>query len=237
MSKKTICVLLFTLFSLSASYAQYARTVLTESEAQEISQSIEKANQEKMEALFQADEQKDLKKQAIKEMIDGWHNIVLVNGAFSNLPNHSFGLTYARVSKVGFYVNAMTNFNYRFSADYRLNPGGRVDASYQYQPFFNGNEDYTHLSTSAGVVVCLGIPLYAYAGVGYSYEGAFRETTDGKWARYDYYGHMANVEVGLIGQYKGVSLSAGVMCNIVEIHGPHWYAKIGVGYCFNDIKK
>lgn len=234
MSKKTICVLLFTLFSLSASYAQYARTVLTESEAQEISQSIEKANQEKMEALFQADEQKDLKKQAIKEMIDGWHNIVLVNGAFSNLPNHSFGLTYARVSKVGFYVNAMTNFNYRFSGDFACNWEGLLfDGS---SPFYTGNKEYTHLSVSSGIVACLGIPLYAYAGAGYSYDAVFCETTEKKWAELPENRHRVNVETGLIGQYKGVSLSIGLLVNFIN-HRSNCYAKIGIGYCFKDIKK
>jgi hypothetical protein len=240
MSKKTICVLLFTLFSFAVGFAQYARTVLTETEAQEISQSLEKANQEKMDALFQEDEQKNLKKQVIKEMIDGWHNIVLVNGAFSNLPNHSFGLTYARVSKVGFYVNAMTNFNYRFSGDYTCSYDGQVDSSkgyYEGYPYYNGNKEYTHFSASAGIVVCLGIPLYAYAGAGYSYQGVFCETTDGKWSRYEDNGHMANVELGLIGQYKGVSLSVGFMCNMNLYVGGDWYAKIGVGYCFKDIKK
>jgi hypothetical protein len=207
-----------------------------DTQMQAISQSFQETNQEKLPALETDSQQESLRKQAMKESLKEWHNFVLLNGAFSELPDYTFGLTYARVSKVGFYVNAMTNFNYHFPVGYEYRWRWEMYDN-SYTPFYTGKKEYTHISTSAGVVVCLGIPLYAYAGAGYSYQGVFCETTDGKWSRYEDNGHMANVELGLIGQYKGVSLSVGFMCNMNLYVGGDWYAKIGVGYCFKDIKK
>lgn len=236
MNKKIIGALLLACFSVVAVHAQYARTVLTQTEVQAISQSAQEANQTQMEQIKLRDEAEQQKREKMHKLIDGWHNFVLLNGAFSNIPDYTFGLTYARVSKVGFYVNAMTNFNYHFPVEYQCEWYGRVDDN-NYTPFYTGKKEYTHISTSAGVVACLGIPLYAYAGLGYTYHGRFYETTDGKWIKYASEDHFANAEIGLIGQYKGFSLSLGVICAFDEIGHSYWHAKVGVGYCFKDKKK
>ena len=240
MNKKIVYALLLALFSVSAAYAQYARTVLTETETQAINQSAQEANQAQMQALDKETELKNQKKQVIKGMIDGWHNFVMLNGAFSTSPDYNFGITYARVSKVGFYVNAMTNFNGRFSADDTFYDRNLFSGSSDWYtiPFYSGNKEITRLSASAGIVVCLGIPLYAYAGAGYGFRGIYYETVDGKWIQYRN-AHRAVCELGLIGQYKGISLSVAVSWT-----GEDYYdgnscleAKIGIGYCFKDKKK
>lgn len=239
MIKKIVSVLLLASFSVLATHAQYARTVLTETETQAMNQAAQEANTEKMEALQKENEQQNQRKQAINQMIAGWHNFVLLNGAFSDMPEYSFGITYARVSKVGFYVNAMTNFKGCFTADYVFYNYSDFNAHSSYYreelPFYNGNKEVTRLSASAGVVACLGIPLYAYAGAGYGFRGIFYQTVDNKWVQYRSV-HNAVCELGLIGQYKGFSLSVGYSLTVNSSMLCH-EAKIGIGYCFKDIKK
>lgn len=240
MNKKIVCALLLTCFSVITVHAQYARTVLTEAETQAISQSAQEADQQKMEQIRLQDEAKQQKSEKMHQLIDGWHNFVMLNGAFSTSPDYNFGITYARVSKVGFYVNAMTNFNGRFSADYTFYNWSQFSGGSDWYtiPFYNGNKEFTRLSASAGIVVCLGIPLYAYAGAGYGFRGIYYETADHKWVQYSY-AHNAVCELGLIGQYKGISLSVAISWTGEHVYGDDncLEAKIGIGYCFKDKKK
>jgi hypothetical protein len=90
------------------------------------------------------------------------------------------------------------------------------------------------LEAVVGGVVRMGIPLYAYTGLGYGYRGAFCETANGQWVKYFNHSTVYNgvvFEIGLMGNIKGFAISAGYsMIANDDAYFPE--AKIGIGYCF-----
>lgn len=167
-----------------------------------------------------------------------WCNFIMANAGLSSSPDYAFGLTYARVKQFGFYVSAMSNFGFKFDSDYNgyydyfgwgfeggLGPGPL---------FYTGEIKYTRLEATVGGVVRMGIPLYAYTGLGYGYRGAFCETANGQWVKYYNNSIVYNgvvFEIGLMGNIKGFAISAGYsMIANDDAYFPE--AKIGIGYCF-----
>ena len=171
-----------------------------------------------------------------------WENMILGNYDFGfNGPRHAVGLTYARCKLAGFYVNAMVGTEWHFAT---------VSGSTLYR-FCTNNTSHPQLSFTAGGIIKMVIPLYLYLGGGYAYQGLTYQTIDGEWANYDgfeYYwwgddinvnNHGGEWEVGLIGNIKGFTISAGYAMSLVK----NWdvimahHIKIGLGYTFPDKQK
>ncbi len=160
-----------------------------------------------------------------------WKNIIMANGGFTTLPDYSFGLTYARVKKAGFYFSAMSNFNFRFNGDYKGDSSTSINGIF---PMYSGKKEYTKITATAGLVVRFAEPIYMYLGGGYGYRGLFYETTNKDWVEIHnkhsiYHGGVG--EVGLIGNIYGFSLSLGLSV-ITDFKNYYPEAKVGVGYCF-----
>lgn len=163
-----------------------------------------------------------------------WKNFIMVNGGFTTLPDYSFGITYARVKKNGFYLSAMSNFNFRFNADYYAIKNTSVNGVY---PMYTGQKEYTKITASVGYIGRLGAPIYLYLGAGYGYRGLFYETSEQEWVAIKgdhciYHGGMA--EVGLMTNIKGFALSLGfsIICDMKNLSNYYPEAKVGIGYCF-----
>lgn len=191
-----------------------------------------------------AKEQARLKKERKKEEMKAkfasipWCNFIMANAGLSSSPDYAFGLTYARVKQFGFYVSAMSNFGFKFDSDYNGYYdyfGWGFEGGIGPAPiFYTGEIKYTRLEATVGGVVRMGIPLYAYTGLGYGYRGAFCETANGQWVKYFNYSTVYNgvvFEIGLMGNIKGFAISAGYsMIANDDAYFPE--AKIGIGYCF-----
>ncbi len=189
----------------------------------------QKAEEEKQKAA-----EREQKKQERKARIAAypWSHMIMANAGISNSPDYAFGLTYAYVKHVGFYVSAMSNFGFKFNAKYDAQSDGCLYKTYEY-PFYTGKTEYTRLEATVGGMVRMRIPLYAYAGVGYGYRGLYCEAINGEWVRIHNNStayHGAVVEAGLTGNIKGFLISAGYSVYISK--GIYHQAKLGIGYCF-----
>lgn len=118
------------------------------------------------------------------------YNFFLINFASSpaNMQK-SYGVTFGQVKKIGWFVNAMSDFNFRLSAS----------KDSQRTVTLTGNDSKARLSATAGLVCKLSESLYAKVGAGYGMRVRCLEDTDGNW-----YEIAENT-------YKGLDLSAGMM--------------------------
>lgn len=158
-------------------------------------------------------------------------NFIMVNGGFSTLPDYSYGLTYARVKRAGFYFSAMSNFKFRFNSDYVGDSSGSVNGTY---PLYSGKKEYTKMTATTGLMIRFCEPLYMYLGGGYGYRGTYYETVGNEWVAIQsnhciYHGGVG--EIGLMGNIYGFSLSLGLSV-ITDLHNYYPEAKVGIGYCF-----
>lgn len=106
---------------------------------------------------------------------------VTLNGAYSNLGDMSYGLTFGSIKKMGWFVSVMTNFNFSaFSSDYECGEDLKVNGNY---PVYSGKEASTILSVMGGYVLRISEPIALRVGVGYGVRNTAYETADGKWVK------------------------------------------------------
>ena len=160
-----------------------------------------------------------------------WTNSIVLNYSLTLLGGTSnVGLTYARCKFGGFYVSAMSGLEWNTS-----NVVGFL------QNFVTNKKSHPRISFTAGGMIRVAKPVFAYAGAGYAYRGLNYETVDGNWAMYpkgDGYnlGNCADLEVGLIGNIKGFTLQFGYSVLLSEF-GHANEIKFGVGYSFSNKKQ
>lgn len=175
-----------------------------------------------------------------KERFTEWKNsfpmshILMANGAFALYPEYAFGLTYGQVHIGGWYVSAMLNAN--------IHTAATDVAVFGYPPLYTGKQDAMRLSATIGGLVRLYAPVYFYAGIGYGYRAAYFEDIEHTWIRQAYSrampGHGVNWELGLMGNIKGFSLSAGLSAITgVGYYTTYYEAKIGIGCFINQKEK
>lgn len=175
-----------------------------------------------------------------------WEQFIMANYACFITPyqynQHAVGLSYGQVKLFGWYVNALLGMGFQYGY---TGTGPYVEYNYnQVYPFYTGKISQNLVSVSGGGVARLVIPLYVYAGLGYTYHSTTAEIVGGDWILLDPYqyedanGHLLNADIGLQAQYKGFTFSVGYMIlasveheNTV-LHG----FKLGIGYTFK-VKK
>ena len=144
-----------------------------------------------------------------------------MNAAYSIAPQTSFGLTFGQVKQFGWYVSAMSNFDFTgFDV---------IDKSYE-EVILTGESRSTRLSVIGGFMARIGGPVCARAGAGYGMIIRTCETIGG-----DYVNYPDNT-------YKGIDLSAGLQLNLrnitisvdaVTTNFEMTEVKLGVGVNFN----
>ena len=136
------------------------------------------------------------KKEPLYKYLDRGVNFVTLNAAYSAAPLTSYGLTYGRVKKMGWYVSAMSNFNFvGFNT---------VDEDYE-EVILTGNTASTRLSVMGGIITRIAGPVYFKVGAGYGVIVRCCETIGG-----DYVEYKPNT-------FKGVDLGAGLQFNLRNI--------------------
>lgn len=214
MRQKIVLFITFIAFPFVVS-AQYSRSVITKSDASAVTEVIEEANKQSALEI----ETKELKKKRLRDTYDYWKHIAMlnidmvVNGGGTNC---SYGVTYAYVKKAGFYATVESNFT----------TVGSGHATNEY--LYTGVGKESRHAVLAGGMVCLGLPLYFHAGVGYAYSTTLLQTTNGEWLYLDSNRHVFAFECGLLAHYKNVALSVAYTMNTAGDLG----VKLGVGYCF-----
>ena len=161
------------------------------------------------------------RKESLDKYLSRGIKFVTLNAAYSIAPQTSFGLTFGQVKQFGWYVSAMSNFDFTgFDV---------IDKSYE-EVILTGESRSTRLSVIGGFMARIGGPVCARAGAGYGMIIRTCETIGG-----DYVNYPDNT-------YKGIDLSAGLQLNLrniaisvdaVTTNFEMTEVKLGVGVNFN----
>ena len=152
---------------------------------------------------------------------------VTANASVSNYGTPSFGVTFGKVKKVGWFVSATTNFNFQKAE--LVTENGLIDGGFPgYQ---QGSRRNSRLSLLGGVVVKLYGPLCFRAGAGYGSNTNLWTTLGGqtvKFSKESFSGIEATLGMQL--NIKGLTVSLDMLTtNFKTLE-----AKIGVGVCFKN---
>ena len=161
------------------------------------------------------------KKESLDKYLSRGVSFLTLNGAYSVAPQLSYGLTFGRVKKIGWFVSAMSNFDFA-GFDVIDNPYDAV--------VLTGETASTRISVMGGFVVKIGGPVYLKLGAGYGMRIKCWETAGGEYVEYP--GDT----------YKGIDLSAGLQFNLrnvtfdfdaVTTNLKYMEIKLGVGVNWN----
>ena len=174
-----------------------------------------------------------------KSIYSGVRTLFIGQYGIGAIPQHSGGLMIGQIYKyAGWYVDFRSNFNYEKPTDgLTCGEGGFVNYDL---PFYSGNRKQSHLLVSGGLLFNLTgnhwrtSMIALYVGAGYGSRYSLWETTDGQLIQYQptsYKGVAA--KAGLVGSYKGITLSAGV----ASIAFKYMEVEVGLGYTINHKRK
>lgn len=168
-----------------------------------------------------------LHNETVSHFVENGVNFATIDFAYSTAPQTSFGATFGSVKKFGWFVSAMSNFNFKaMNADQIADAQGLVDGEY---PSYTGESCITRISAMGGVVFRITGPLCLRAGVGYGSRTKSWYTNDG---------HLIKLSKD---SFNGVDFSIGTQLNIkgfvisadaITTNFSTLEAKIGLGYCW-----
>ncbi len=161
------------------------------------------------------------KKEPLEKYLSRGVNFITLNAAYSIAPQTSFGFSLGSVKEVGWFVSAMSNFDFiGFNT---------IDQSYE-EVILTDNAKDTRISVTGGVIAKIGGPVYFKAGAGYGMIIRCCETASG-----DYVEYTPNT-------YKGVDLTTGLQLNLrnltigidaVTTNFQMMEIKLGIGFNWN----
>ena len=126
---------------------------------------------------------------------------ITFNGAYSFLPQASFGFSVGQVKHFGWFVSVMSNGNFS-GFSHAVDCDGNGYTSEGYLPSYTGEKSKMRLSVMGGGVMRLSGPLCARVGVGYGNRTMRWQVNDGSWNRIK------------DSSFEGVDLSAGLQLNL-----------------------
>ena len=151
-----------------------------------------------------------------------------LNASVSTMPLVSFGFSVGQVKHFGWFVSAMSNFNFK-----GMTVIGQCDANGYIEdgafPMYSGESAINRLSVIAGGVMRFSEMVGARLGVGYGIRNLNWQTVDGNYYRNTAYSVKGlDVSAGLQMHFNGFVVSIeGVSTNFKTIEG-----KIGLGMEF-----
>ena len=152
---------------------------------------------------------------------------VTANASVSNYGTPSFGVTFGKVKKVGWFVSATTNFNFKKAE--LVTEYGLIDGSFPgYQ---QGSRRNARFSLLGGVIVKLYGPLCFRAGAGYGSNTNLWTTLGGQTVKFSTESFSGiEATLGMQLNIKGLTVSLDMLTtNFKTLE-----AKIGVGVCFKN---
>ncbi|MBR5781422.1 MAG: PEGA domain-containing protein [Bacteroidales bacterium] len=159
------------------------------------------------------------KKEPLEKYLSRGVNFITLNAACSVAPQTSFGFTFGSVKEAGWFVSAMSNFDFvGFSSREISNELVIV----------NGENCKTRLSINGGVVIKGFGPVYAKIGAGYGFRTRNWEDLDGDWYFVDSYNGL-ELDAGLLLNFNGFSVSTDIVTNFKYME-----VKVGLGINRNE---
>ncbi|MBP9995266.1 MAG: SUMF1/EgtB/PvdO family nonheme iron enzyme [bacterium] len=148
-----------------------------------------------------------------------------VNMAYATYPQTSFGFTFGKCRKAGWFVSLMSGLDFKgLSSDAECNEHGRVDYIY---PLYSGNDSKNRLSIMGGAMFRFSRVVYSRIGVGYGLRNLNYETVNGKWIRVTEYSTSGvDMSAGLLFNFRGFVLSGDVVTTKFET----LEFKLGIGF-------
>lgn len=157
---------------------------------------------------------------------------VMANAAYSIAPQTSFGLTVGSAKELGWYVSANSNFSFQ-NADYECDGDGNISGLTSEYSYF-GTQKTSRLSATAGIVVQITDPVYAYVGGGYGFRNLLWVFDTVKWAKNTDYSYQGlALDAGVMLHFGSFGISAGVQ----TVGFSYMEAKIGIGYTLKKRKR
>ncbi len=154
---------------------------------------------------------------------------VTLNGAYTNTENPSVGFTVGQVKKFGWFVSAMSGFNFA-----GLAPAAVSDAEGfvgEDLPFYKDEYAKTVLSVMGGGVMRLNDMMYIKAGAGFGNRSLSWKTLDDRWVRNGGYSAVGvDVSAGMMFRFGGFVLSLDAVTTNFKI----FEGRIGLGYSFEN---
>lgn len=151
---------------------------------------------------------------------------VTVNGAISNTSKLSYGVTIGNVKRFGWFVSAMSSFNFQ-KADLECDENGLING---YYPRYVDSRN-SRLSIMGGFVFRLSGPLCMRVGAGYGSNVTLWNIKGGQVVKSlseSYTG--VDATLGLQLNLKGVAVSL----DIVTTNFKTLEAKLGIGFCVRN---
>lgn len=179
------------------------------------------------------EELETINKEMQQEVVSGYtprgiFNFITLNVAYSNYGDLSYGLTFGSFKKYGWFVSAMSNFNFNgFKSDYDCNNDLMVGTFY---PNYSGKEYATILSAMGGFIYKVSEPIALRIGAGYGVRNTIYETTDGQLIKNaDISATGVDISLGAQCKLKGLVISIDAVTTNFKI----FEAKLGIGYGVN----
>ena len=148
-----------------------------------------------------------------------------VNGAYSPAPQWSYGFSIGQVKRWGWYVTAMSNFQFH-GLGHRIQPNTHYDMT--------GKSSTTRISLTSGVVLRTCNVLSLRLGAGFGYRTQSLQTTDDKWYTYPYRTFIGvDAEFGMMWHIKYILLTT----DVTTINFKYIEGKIGIGFYMKHKKK
>lgn len=152
---------------------------------------------------------------------------VTLNAAYDFDATPSFGFCVGSVKKFGWFVTAMSNFQFDAMKYNKVaDANGLVEGSY---PSYSGSALHSRISIMGGLVYQIEGPVYIRLGAGYGSSITSQKSMDGNMVRIsNYTAEGVDATAGIQLNLKGFTISAdAVTTNFKTIE-----AKIGLGYCW-----
>jgi len=163
---------------------------------------------------------------------------IILNAGISGGRLPALGFTFSRQGQFGYYASFMMGLdNIHLPYDYHAAPDGMLTDGEMagLVPFYSGKRAINRFSGTVGALYRLEIPLFAFVGAGYGFRTETRELLNRKWAEVNTsQGHSGVVEVGLMGQFEGLTLHAGYTLFFGQQARLYHEAKVGIGYTFKE---
>lgn len=166
-----------------------------------------------------------LKKESLSSYVNKGYKFVTLNASMSQYNRLSYGLTVGSLKNYGWFVSAISNFNFDgFNSDFECDENFYVNG---YCPEYTGNVSHTSLSVIGGFIMQIYGPVALRVGAGYGVKNTLYETTGGSWVK--------NTAISS----QGLDISAGLQLNIrglvvsldcVTTNFKIYETKIGLGY-------
>lgn len=153
------------------------------------------------------------------------YKFLTLNASINQYGNLSYGLTFGHLKESGWFVSAMSSFDFTgYKPDYECDEDMLVNG---YYPGYNGNTSYTAVSIIGGFIMRIVGPLSFKVGAGYGMRAKCYETTNGYWVKYtDISAQGLDLTAGLQYYFRGWVISLDGVTTNFKIYE----AKIGLGF-------